>query len=330
MSSSSPKTPVQRPGSGQGRYLLVALGIPVVVIAVGLAIVAGLWSSIPPVVASHWGRGGVDATQSRVVFVVTATVVILALGALLALAGWFMPADGRRLLATVSGATSAFLAVVLFGVLVGQRGQNDPSTASAAPQMFLVGALAAAVVGWAAWALTSQQPATVTDRTPVPPDAPTVPAVDGERLAWFGHAAGAPWLGWVCVLLVAVACFSAVVASPWAALGPVLGIVLIVLLMRARVTVDSQGLRVVSGGFLTWLSVPIDQVAYAEVAHLSAFKEFGGLGMRYRRDARAFVTRTGEALRVVQQDGTRTYVSLDGADEAAAVLNTLTRRSVPS
>ncbi len=330
MSSSSPKAPVRRADSSQHRYLLVALGIPVVVAAVGLAIVAGLWSSIPAIVASHWGQDGVDATQGRVAFVMTGVLVILALGAILALAGWFMPQDGRRLLATVSGATSAFLGVVLFGALLGQRGQNEPSTASAAPQMFAIGALAAALVGWAAWALTSQPQATVTDRTPMPAGATTVPVADGERLAWFGHAAGAPWLGWVCLLLVAVACFSAVVASPWAALGPVLGIVLIVLLMRARVTVDEQGMRVVSGGFLTWVSVPIDQVAYAEVAHLTAFKEFGGLGMRYRRDARAFVTRTGQALRVVQQDGTTTYVSLDGADEAAAVLNTLTRRSVTS
>ena len=40
------------------------------------------------------------------------------------------------------------------------------------------------------------------------------------------------------------------------------------------------------------------------------------------------MTRTGEALRVVQRDGTRTYVSVDGAEEAAAVLNALVTRAV--
>ncbi len=78
-----------------------------------------------------------------------------------------------------------------------------------------------------------------------------------------------------------------------------------------------------SAGVVRWLRVPLDAVAYAERSELHAFREFGGWGLRFRAEERAFVTRTGEALRIVQRDGTRTWVSLDGAEEAAAVLNAL-------
>ena len=74
--------------------------------------------------------------------------------------------------------------------------------------------------------------------------------------------------------------------------------------------------------------MPLDTVAFADRSELRAFREFGGLGLRFRPGARAFVTRTGEALRVVQRDGTKTYVSMDDAEEVAAVLNTLVRRGV--
>lgn len=310
------------------RYLVTALSIPVVAAGIGLATVAGVWSSLPEVVASHWGPGGVNATQGRVAFTVTATVVVLGIGLLLAAAGWFTPADGRRTVLTLVGATTGFLGVVLYGALVGQRGVTDATQAELPGLLFVAGIVAAVVIGAGARALAPRPTPPPADRPTLPAAAPTVPLADGERVAWFGHTASARWIDWVCVALVALACLCAVIASPWAAIGPVLGIALVLLLARARVTVDSGGLRVTSMGFLTWLSVPIDTVAYAERSSLTAFKEFGGLGMRYRKDARAFVTRTGEALLVVGQDGTRTYVSMDDSASAAAVLNTLSRRSV--
>jgi hypothetical protein len=102
----------------------------------------------------------------------------------------------------------------------------------------------------------------------------------------------------------------------------------VLLSAHARVLVDAEGLRVTSAGVLTWLRVPLSTVAFADRSELHALRDFGGLGLRFRPDARAFVTRTGEALRVVQRDGTRTYVSMDDAEEAAAVLNGLVTRGV--
>lgn len=308
------------------RYLVTVVGLPVTVVVAGTALAMAVRGSLPDVLASHWGATGVDATQSFTAYVTSAGVAVLGLSALFAVLGWFMPGDGRRWMATMVAAMSGLLGTLFYGLLLRQRGLTDPFTATAPGVMFAAAAGVAALAGWAAWALNPYAPVQPAHRTAPPDDAPTLAADPSERIAWLGHTAGAPWLGWVCLGLVALACFCAVVASPWAALGPGAAIALTVGMMRAKVVVDELGLRVSSGGILTWLTVPMAQVGYAEPSSLTAFREFGGLGMRYRKGARAFVTRSGEALLVVHQDGTRSYVSMDASDEAASVLNTLARR----
>lgn len=325
--SSLPDQRGGRSGPGSRRYLLTVAVLPALVVVIGTAVALGLRGELPSVVASHWGSNGVDATQGFTAYVVTSAALILGLAVLLGVAGWVTPADGRRWMATLVAALAGLLGTLVYGLLVLQRGLTDPAAATAPPLLFAVAASVAAVLGVAAWAANPLQLLAGTARLAPPEDVPTVAAAPGEKLVWFGHAAEARWLGWLCAALVALACFCAITASPWAALGPAAGIVLVVLMARATVVVDDHGLRVTSAGALTWLKVPLQQVAHAETSSLSAGKDFGGLGMRYRRDARAFVTRTGEALLVVQQDGSRTYVSLDDAGEAAAVLNTLVRRA---
>ena len=194
--------------------------------------------------------------------------------------------------------------------------------------VFVLGALIGAVLGAVAWMLNPVLPRPDSVTPAVPADAPRIPLAEGERLGWFGWTAAGPWVVWLALGLAVVGCFVAVVAAPWAAIGPALGIVLLLLVAHARVVVDADGLRVTSAGIVRWLRVPLASVAYAEGSELHAFREFGGFGLRFRTDERAFVTRSGEALRVVQRDGTRTYVSVDGAEEAAAVLNALVTRAV--
>ncbi len=326
----------ETPGRTRGprrRFVVTVVAVPVLVVAAGMAVALASRSQLPAVVASHWGPNGVDATQSVDAYLGSSALAVLGVAALLGGAGWFTPPDGRRWLATLVAALAGLLGTLVYGLLLLQRGVTDPSTATAPGGVFVVGALAGAGLGGLAWAVNPVDPVDpVTpwragDRPTLPGHAPVLATSPGERVAWVGHTAAPRWLGWVCVALVALACFCAVVASPWAALGPALGIVLVVLVMRAVVVVDQHGLRVTSAGVLTWLTLPLDQVAHAEPSSLTAFREFGGLGMRYRPDARAFVTRTGEALRVTQPDGSRTYVSMDDADQAAAVLNTLARRT---
>jgi hypothetical protein len=278
--------------------------------------------------ASHWGPDGVDATQERLGFTLTSSVILVVLSLLLAGMGWLLPADGRRLMAVVDGATSGFVGVVLFGAILGQRGVTDPAQATLSPWLFVASAATGTVLGAVAWTLNPVLARTARTVTGMPSDAPRIPAGASERLVWFGWTASGRWVVWVCLGLVVLGWVVAVIAAPWATIGPALGIVLVLLSARARVAVDADGLRVTSAGVLPWFRVPLDTVAYADRSELRALREFGGLGLRFRPGARAFVTRTGEALRVVQRDGTQTYVSMDEAEEAAAVLNTLVRRAV--
>ena len=331
MTTQHPTSTTRRPRvPGSGRYLATAVALPVIVVVAGLALVAASWSQLPPVVASHWGPNGVDGTQTLGAFTVAAGVLVLGISLLLALVAWVMPGDGRRVMVTTVGVLSGFLGTVLYGSLLGQRGVTDPSAATLSPWLFLLGALIGAALGAVAWRLNPVLPGPDSVDAAMPADAPRIPLGDGERLVWFGWTAAGAWVVWVALALAGLGCLVAVVAAPWAAIGPALGIVLLLLVAHARVVVDADGLRVTSAGIVRWLRVPLPSVAYAERSELHAFREFGGLGLRFKADERAFVTRTGEALRVVQRDGTRTYVSMDGAEEAAAVLNALVTRGVDS
>jgi len=319
-----------RTAPGGGRYLATVLGVPVLVVVLGIGLVSASWSQLPPEVASHWGPEGVDRTQSRLAFTVTAVVITVVLCGLLGLVGCLLPADGRRVMAGVVGALGGFLGVLLFGALLGQRGITDPSLATLSPWLFVAAILVGAALAAVAWLLNPVVPRPKAPPVPVPPDAPRVTHGTGERLVWFGWTASARWVGWIALALVLLGFLVAITAAPWAAIGPAIAIVLLLLSVHPRVVVDAEGLRVTSAGFVRWLTVPLDDISYAERSELHALRDFGGLGLRFRTDERAFVTRSGEALRIVQRDGTRTYVSMDDADEAAAVLNGLVARDVRS
>ncbi|MEP6651115.1 MAG: hypothetical protein ABJA74_14580 [Lapillicoccus sp.] len=184
-----------------------------------------------------------DGTQTRLAFVLSACAVILPLRALLGFVGWVLPADGRRLMAMVVGGRSGFLGTGRFGALLGQR------------------AVIGVALGGLSWALNPVLPRPITVSTTAPAEAPRIPVAEGEQLVWFGWTAAAPWVVWVCLALVALGWFVAVVASPWAAVGPAFGIVLLRLMGHARMVVDADGLRVMSAGVFPWLRVPLSSVA---------------------------------------------------------------------
>jgi hypothetical protein len=130
--------------SGDRRYVGTVVAVPSLALLIGGSVVAAYWSQIPPVVASHWGSRGVDATQSKAAFLLTAIPVLVALTFVLGVAGWFTPADGRRLTAAILAGTAGFVAVLVFGVLLAQRGNPNP-TEAALPSLLFFWAFLAAV-----------------------------------------------------------------------------------------------------------------------------------------------------------------------------------------
>lgn len=326
MSTASPRPPhPAAPAPGYGRFLATVGAAVGLVVAVGLVLVATRWSSVPGVVASHWGRDGVDGTSTKGGYLRSTTAVTVGVPLVLALLARSVPADGRRLLAAVCGAVAALSGTLGAGTLVLQAGLADPRRAPGPWPLLLVGLVVGLVLGAFLWRLN---PPPTTRRTPgstLPADAPRLAGdVDG-RLAWVGQASPSAALSAVVGGGLLVVAAVVAVLNPWGAVVPaVIGLGLLVAL-HATVTVDARGLRVASG-FSTWLHVPLDQIIGADTTTLSPLREFGGFGLRYGKDKRGYVVATGEALVVRQADGTTTYVTTAHADRAAATLNTLLAR----
>jgi hypothetical protein len=158
------------------------------------------------------------------------------------------------------------------------------------------------------------------------------------RVAWFGHARSAAFLvggtaGTVAGALLVVLSVAGRVGSA-AALSFALVVVGAAFLAFAAVDVrvDADGLLVRSGA-LHWprVRIPLDRIESTSAIALQP-TAWGGWG--YRGSLRmlgraAWVLRAGEGLEVVQRDGARFAVSVDRAEEAAALLNGLLARATP-
>jgi|GEM_PF-5452471 len=316
-----------RSRNGMGRWALSVGGFAVTCVAVGSLVLASRWPQIPAIVATHWGPdGGVDATQSRSGFVLTSALLVLGLTAFFGLLATNVASDGRRLLAATAGGTAALIAVLTYGEVLTQAGLSDPKQAVIPARVVVSAVVLVAVAASALWRLNPLPPRAVrAPHEPLSTGAHTIDAAPGEQLAWVGLAAPAGWAMGILVIILAAATFVGWVAAPWTALIPLAAGALTIVMLNARVVINDNGIRVASAG-IPWLRVPLAEVREASSSTLKPFVDFGGIGMRYGHGKRGFVTRKGEALLLEQADGTKTYVSINHADQAAAVVNTLLQR----
>jgi hypothetical protein len=231
----------------------------------------------------------------------------------------------------LAGAMAGFIGALGVGSLWVQRGLSDAHRASdiGAP---LGIALAVAVVCALAGGLLmpGQVPGAAQAKAPVPASAPRLPLGSGERAMWLGwaHSPTMLYLALGSVLLPL-----AVLAVLGISTLPILGVfavtaVLITCTSTFRVTVGGDGLRVRSIAGWPRFHVPLDQVAEAEAIEVSPFREFGGWGLRGDLKGRfGVILRTGAAIEVRRGDGSRFIVTVDGADQAAALMNSLVDRA---
>jgi glutamine cyclotransferase len=80
-------------------------------------------------------------------------------------------------------------------------------------------------------------------------------------------------------------------------------------------------------GVLGWprTQVPLTTITHADVEDVHPMA-YGGWGWRMRTDRTAIVTSSGPGLVVHRSDGASLVVTVDGADEAAGVVNRLVDR----
>ena len=301
------------------------LTVAVVVPLVGLAVWAmSVADRLPEPVARHWGAGGQadgfsSLTATLWMAVVVVAVVAVPLGVVAVLAR--QPVAFRRSLAGAAAGIAVFVTVVVADSLRGQLDLADPSLAPGPGIGLGVGTALGVLVGIAVAALARERESAVRAATTPPPSRAGrlrggAPAVIETTLPGLDTAARV--LAVVSgVLLLAMSAAMSWWLAPMAALvsGLLLGA------GRIRCRVDLDGLTATALGRRV-LQVPVDEVVEADVVALDPFWEFGGWGLRIDVTGRiGLVTRRGPALRIRRGDDSQVLVTLDEAEEAAALLN---------
>jgi hypothetical protein len=307
--------------------LIASAALAPVVAAVGTGLAYAVRDLVPDPVAVHWGlHGEPDRWQPFGAAVVTAAVITMVMPLALVGLGALMHRSARGPLAAVAGGLAVFLGGVLFGGLVAQRPGQVPQAFP--PQWAVPTLLLTALVAVGLWRWGRPTPPEVTGaREPLPADAPRLDVTPTPGLGWRGggRLRGGPTLALAVVVALPLV-WVALAGFAWVWLLALALGALLALTLSARVTVDTSGLRVSSAG-LSWSRVPLERVASAGTTTVSPLREFGGWGWRIGVDGRrGYVTRAGAALVVHRIGEPDVVVTVDDADEAAAVLNTLAAR----
>jgi len=329
-----------RPDPAVRRFVLVAIWLPVALVAVGLVVQLVALPQLPSTVAVHWNAAG-EANGFASAWTQPLMTVLFGLGlpllmALTSLAGLRRGDRGPtyRLMGASAAAVSALVTVGLTGTLVMQAGLDDASQAPTVWVPLVASLVAGAVVGVGAWLL---QPRTDSVDAATRPAAPLALA-PSERVLWIrtiSMSTGAAVAIVAAVLLLAVGAVVAWVTGSEPAIAWLLTAVAVILLFFAATTlafhvrVDDTGLHVVSVLGIPRFHVPLADVASAARVTVNPMGEFGGWGVRIAPSGRRFgiVLRTGEALEATRRNGRRFVVTVDDAETAAALLEALVQRA---
>ena len=312
---------------------LAVFAWPLVVTGAALAWTFSFLDELPETVVTHWGTGGVpDGFTSREAapwYALIGLALAWGMGALI-LALSRKDHLQRRMGVGLAAGTAAFVSGTMASTLWLQRGADataeiagvDVAITASLVLALLVGVVAGGTVAGAGaddtvanGALPADVPrAALAGTGPTRWSATARPARGMRVLLWLlpPFFVGLAWVTgmWLFPLVIGVVVVAAAVCFSW-----------------FRVVVGPDGL--VIGGALgvpTW-RIPLSDVAYARVTSVDPLWQFGGWGYRLGADGRTgFVVRKGEGLEVTRGDGARWVVTVDGAEEAAALLNSLAER----
>ncbi|MGB3696637.1 MAG: DUF1648 domain-containing protein [Gordonia sp. (in: high G+C Gram-positive bacteria)] len=306
---------------------------PLVALLAGVVggVLLALWSGdLPDPVASHFRADGTADGFSSVTSLLVMTAVTAVIGAVIAGIGAFRLSDPTtaRIVTGLGAGTAVFVIAVEVAITSRQRGLSDAAAATA-PVWIIVGAgVLAVIIGGGVGLLTPVRAVDYADL----PRAGRTPVDAAGRREWHGRASmgvgGLLTVGASVAVLVGLG----VVMSNWIMIGiaVVVALVGVGLTGSVQVSVSEQGFH--AGSRLGWpkIEVPLAEIRRAEVVDVHALRDFGGWGYRVSgrrnlRGAKGFVLRSGPALLVVAADR-REVVVVDGAEDAAAILNALVSR----
>lgn len=306
--------------------VLFGIGVPVLAATVGL-VLTGLWSSrLPDTVATHWFGSGPDGFSTPWSLAAAMVIVILLVGcgcsAIAALAGALLMTRRTMLLVglTVVGLTLA----LWIALLAAQLGLASAVAVELPMSWIGLGTVAGAAVG-AVGASTLRDYRERSAAT-LPPD-PRLPRgpLDLPIALRLGLGPG------TITVLVGVAAaitfgFCARAGSWWPLAVVVPACLLLVGLLRFRVTLDETGLWVRNMG-MTAVGYGVEELIGANVEQVNPFQDFGGWGLRLKgRGNYGVVTKTGPAVVFAAANGHRLTITTPRAEEMAGALNALADR----
>jgi hypothetical protein len=321
---------------GRRRLLFVGTVMPLVIATAG-AILGITWlPDLPDPVATHWGSEGADGYGSAW------TLILIPLGITLIFtaATEFIGRSARIERGLTSNdkvliVTRHFLSVLLttgtIGSLAVQRGLTDATDAPDIAGPMLAGAAGGILLAVAVWfVLPRAVPAGFESQPEVEPLdlAPT------ERVYWARtvHISGAvvALIAVVVVLSVGVAIvasFSAQNGIPVVVWVTSFVVVVSIGMSFWRVRIDRRGLSVRGLLGVPRVTIPAAEIREVRVVDVNPTADFGGWGWRWAPGRRTgIIMRRGQAIEVSRRDGRRLVVTVDDAENAAAVLQTVRSR----
>jgi hypothetical protein len=305
-----------------------------ITVLAGLAVLAGAallvrsWiDELPDPVASHWGAdgrpNGFSSVEGLIGYVLgLGTLLVLGFGAVTL--GLGHTALIRRIGAAATVWSALFVSIITAGSLAVQRGVADARDAGDIGGVMAWAAVVSVTVAIIVSVAVPGDPRQPT-RAPIDPSAPRAPL--GQPAVWRGHAESR-----AAVLIGLAVCGLMVAAALWTRLWPLLIVAVVVFALVASMSVAVvrvDGHAVTIGSPLGWprTRVPLDEVVRAGVIDVRPLRDFGGWGWRVGRGGRVgIVLRAGESLLVERTGGRSIAVTVDGAETAAGLVNTLADR----
>ncbi|PVE91536.1 DUF1648 domain-containing protein [Microbacterium sp. TPD7012] len=317
-------------------FFLVAVVVPVVISAIGVAVIVAWLPSMPDQVAVHWGVSGADGFAPASTYLWILLGVGLVLPVLMAIttfaavgAHW---GGAARLMGALAAGLAAFATAMSLGSLAMQRDLAPEADVPGIGLVMLGSFAALAAVGAVAWAV---QPRVGPESGPTLESRQIVRIAEGERVVWLAttsmpRAAVAVLL----LLLLSLAALAAFMLGTGVQGGWVVAVVVLVVAF-AMVATTAFRVRVTPEGFaaralIGWprIEIPLDEVESARAVDVSPFGEFGGWGWRIALDGRTgIVIRRGPAIEVARRGRRPFLVTIDGAEEAAALLQAYVDRA---